>query len=492
MKKTNPPPQQETIEVAAQTPQQDPRLQKILTLLGLMKNARHKARRSEFEFLMVNQTFNLIAYRSCVHWLWDGHDMGLRAASGLVQVDPNGPYALWLGRVVKNFLQENGKKILLSKDEGEDASGETGKEFGYARVLAITPEMCQPEDKAEWKNWSAAYAIILVFLNDEGNIFGGLWIDRDVAFHELDLAFLEDLGDSYAHILNQFEKLDKFSAGKAIGRRIFRLSRARAVQVAAVIFVVLCLPVRMSITAPAEIVAHDPWMVSVPFDGIIEDVVVSPGQIVKQGDVLARMDGTVLRNKSELATHQLATAEIALTKTERESFSDRAKLAELGILRAQSEQKAAEKKYADEMLEKIEIKAERDGVVIFSDANSLRGKPVQTGEQIMQLADPSDSELMIRVPVDSMIRIDETIPAKFFLNVNPLHFREANYRSIGYQATPDPDGLLTYKVRARFDAEGENPRIGWTGTGKVYGDRSIMAFNILRRPIATLRRKLGI
>ena len=152
----------------------------------------------------------------------------------------------------------------------------------------------------------------------------------------------------------------------------------------------------------------------------------------------------------------------------------------------------SEKKFAAELLAQSEIRAARDGVAIFSDANGLRGKPVRTGEQIMLLADPQDSELLIRIPVEAMIQINEDVPATFFLNVSPLGFRDAKYDSISYQASLDPDGLLTYKVRARFDKDGTVPRVGWTGTGKVYGHRTIMAYNIFRRPLVTLRRKLGV
>ena len=56
----------------------------------------------------------------------------------------------------------------------------------------------------------------------------------------------------------------------------------------------------------------------------------------------------------------------------------------------------------------------------------------------------------------------------------------------------DAGGLLTYKIRGNFIAPEEEIRIGWTGTGKVYGDRTLFIVNILRRPITTLRRKLGI
>ena len=51
---------------------------------------------------------------------------------------------------------------------------------------------------------------------------------------------------------------------------------------------------------------------------------------------------------------------------------------------------------------------------------------------------------------------------------------------------------MTYKIRGKFTDKNENMRIGWTGTGKVYGKWTILGFNILRRPLVAIRSKLGI
>lgn len=464
----------------------DGRFQLLLTLIALLKGARHKAKKSELEFMMVNQTFNLVPYRHAVYWEWDGENVTATAMSGLVQVDPGGPYTLWLKRVIGHILN----KKFPNKGSAGDAGA--GNKDSFIVHFPVVPADCENRDQEEWTQWISAQALMLAMRDMHGNVMGGLWLDREEPFTDLEMAVLDDLADGYAHVLHHFD--DTKIAGRRISgwKSLFSLSRSNAVRVLAVLVVVMFLPVRMSATAPAEIIAKKPDIISVPFDGVIEKVEVVPGQAVKAGDLLARMDSTILSNKTEIAASESQTAEIALQKTERESLADRSKLAEIAILKAQLDQRTTEQKFAGDMLERSEIRAARDGIVIFSDPNALQGQPVHTGEQIMLLADPQDSELLIRVPVDSMIEINESIPARFFLNVTPLGSRRATYESIGYQATPDPDSLMTYKIRARFTGNGTAPRIGSTGTGKVYGDRTILVFNILRRPIITLRRKLGL
>ncbi len=456
------------------------RFQLLLTLLTILKSIRHKAKKTELEFLMVNQTFNMVPYRHCVYWEFESGKPVVKAASGLVQIDPDGPYTQWLVRVVDEF----------SAKQTHKKTGDAARD-NYISLLPLTESDCPEQDRGDWKKWISPHALLVTMNDVHGKAFGGLWLDREVPFGTLETALLEDLFDGYAHQLQRFQN-DPSEKKASRWRSIFKLSGSRLRLVLLVALIILCLPVRMSVNAPAEIVASKPYMINMPFDGVIDEIKVVPGQNVKEGDVLLTLDSTVLRNRLAMAEGELRAADTALTKTERESLADRTKLAEIAILRAQQEQKASEMQFARELLERAEIKADRDGIVIFSDPSALRGKPVQTGEQIMLLADPEDSELLIRIPVSSMIVIDEDVPAKFFLNVTPLGFNKATYESIGYQATPDADGLLTYKVRARFTDPSDKPRIGWTGTGKVYGSRTILAFNILRRPLVAMRSKLGI
>ena len=472
---------QDKSSTSTQTAELDRKFQILLTLISLLKSARHKVKKTELEFLMINQTFNLVPYRHCVYWEWNSEMVSIAAVSGLIQIDPSGPYPLWLKKVIGHTI----KNKLSGKNVDETGQNE------FTLLFTVDSSDYEETERKEWSQWVSAHALMLVMKDRHGDVMGGLWIDREEPFADLEKAVLEDLGDGYAHALHRFIDAEANRRGASF-KSVLSLSRSNTIRFFLAFLAVMVFPVRMSATVPAEVVAKNPIVVSVPMDGVIQKIEVFPGQPVRKGDVLVRMDNTILKNKVEMAVSDAQAAEMALAKTERESLSDKTKLADIAILKAQIQQKNVEQKFAEEMLEKSEIKADRDGIVIFSDVNALQGKPAHTGEQLMLLADPKDSELLLRVPVESMIEIDEKIPAKFYLNVMPIGSIEATYESIGYQASPDPDGLMTYKIRAKLTDVGEKPRIGSTGTGKVYGGRTIMAFNILRRPFITLRHKLGI
>ena len=456
------------------------KFQLLLTLITLLKNARHKSKKTELEFLMVNQTFNLTSYSNCVYWELNKKKITIKNISGLVQIDADGPYTQWLKRVIKNYIHKN-KKTLFAHEKNEQ------KQESFTKLTRINKEDCKASEQDDWNKWVTDNAFLMVMLNDHNDIIGGLWLDKENDFNQLEKAIFEDLGDGYAHALQSFNNKNNSRSSSS-----FSISGLKTKLFFLGLIAVLFIPVNMSATAPAEVIAKKPDSINIPFDGVIDKIEVSPGQQVKAGDVLVRMDSTLLKNKVSLTSGELRAAEISLEKTERESMKDRSKLAEIAILKAQLSQKKIEVEFAQEMLKLANIIAERDGIVIFDEVNSLQGKPAQTGEQIMQLANLKNRELMIRIPVSSMIRINENIPARFFLNVNPFDSQEVEYKSIGYQATPDAGGLLTYKIRGTFTDSQKDARIGWTGTGKVYGEKTILGINLLRRPITTLRRKLGV
>lgn len=62
-----------------------------------------------------------------------------------------------------------------------------------------------------------------------------------------------------------------------------------------------------------------------------------------------------------------------------------------------------------------------DGVIFYDDRHSWEGRPVTTGERIMQLLDPEDTMLRIDVPVKGMTPLAPAMALRFFLILTLLH-----------------------------------------------------------------------
>ena len=82
------------------------------------------------------------------------------------------------------------------------------------------------------------------------------------------------------------------------------------------------------------------------------------------------------------------------------------------------------------------------------------------------------------------------------LQIAPLEPLSARLVQTSYQAVLSPDGIASYRLRARFVIEDSAraarlARIGLRGTAKLFGDRAPLGYYLFRRPLASLRQWTG-
>lgn len=438
-------------------------MDKALQFLDVQKQALLAPDLDGLGFVLTNRIQPLIACKQAVFWVRDLRGIRLLAASGNASIDDNGPYAQWLAAVLKAHV--------LNSDE---------------TVVILDTKSISDEERKGWAQYGPPSAMVIVLRDDKGTIKGGLWLERDAAPVEAEQTLAAEMSVPFSRalMLLMLQRRDVWS------KVLAKLGRYKVAIWIALVCLAL-MPVRLTITAPAEIVAQSPQVVTVPFDGTLESINVDPGDAVKAGDVLAVMDRVLLAADERTARQELESARSALARLRRESLTAPEKKAELNRLQGEIETRRIEHEYARTLLQRAEITAPVDGVAVLSDKNTLTGQPVRTGQRIMDIADPAQAELLVRVPVDAMMPLSEGADLRFFLNVAPLSGGRASIKTIGYQASPDPDGLLTYKIRAALQ-DGEERRIGWKGTAKIYGSWSVLSYAVLRRPLAALRSMTGL
>lgn len=322
-------------------------------------------------------------------------------------------------------------------------------------------------------------------LSRSGVAFAGLLQARETVWSEADTAVSTRLAETYAHAWREL-------AGKGhIARRPLR-PRLLSAALAVTALGALALPVPMTALAPAEVVAADPMIVAAPIEGVIESIDVDAGQIVKPGDVLFRLNDTVLRNKVEVARREVAVTEARIKQASILAMSDARGRHEIGIAEAELELKRAELKFASEMLERTIIKAGRSGVAAYADRKTLIGRPVATGERIMEVADPAAVELRIDVAMPDAVALLPAGRVKLFLDIDPLTPRHARIVRSDYKARPGDSDVLAFRTFARFDTGEQTPRIGLRGTAQISGEQTLLGIFLFRRPLASARQYLGL
>ncbi len=102
---------------------------------------------------------------------------------------------------------------------------------------------------------------------------------------------------------------------------------------------------------------------------------------------------------------------------------------------------------------------------MFADAERLTGRPVQTGERLMEIADPNQAELRIELAVGDAIALEPGADIALFLDSDPLQRHTARLERSAYEAQPTAGGQLAYRLDANFTEA--PPRIGLRGTAKI-------------------------
>lgn len=422
--------------------------------LALEQRARAAPNIEQLAYSMVNESQSLFGFRHAA-LLIAGK---VRALTGISVVEPNAPFVA--------FVERAGAQLVARQQT--------------AVAAPVARDTLAAQEQADWLELSATQAFWLPLRDRQGEPFGGLWLAREQPWSEAEQALLSQLGDSYAHAWLALQP-----------RKPWRLRwpRRRVLAIVVTLLVLLLVPVRQSVLAPAEVVPLNGRVVTAPLDGVIAEFLVKPNQPVEAGDLLVRFDATTLKAQADVAERSLNVAEAELKASAQRAFADVEAKSRLDLLAARVEQKRAERNYAQELLARSEVRAERAGIAVFADAERWTGKPVQTGERLMEIADPRQAELRIELAVGDAIDLEPGAEVALFLDSDPLDRHAARLERLAYESQTSAAGQLAYRLDASFTEA--PPRIGLRGTAKLFGQRVPLALYLLRRPLAALRQRVG-
>lgn len=446
----------------ASPPPREPARSGFELLLKTESEARRAATVGELQFLIANETMKLARARQVFVLTGTGMKPRIDQVSSIGKVDRDAPRLRWIESLV----------AALGADTGLDKM----REF-------VLPAYCQPDD-LEHKEYPYRFILWVPLTTRDKKVFAGMLLSREVPWNEQDVIVSGRLSETYAHAWLAL-------AGRRKVAPRFKLSwlgAAAIVSVAAAGFI----PVPLTVLAPTEVTAIDPRVVAAPMDGVIENILVAPNQQVGDHQVLVRLAATALRNDLAVSERNIEVAEARLKQVTQSAVADPRMRAELAVARSELALAQAKRDYARDLLNRSEIPAPSAGVAVFSDPREWIGRPVATGERIMEIADPGRIELRIDLPVADAIALKEGAKVRAFLDSDPLKPMDAVVRSVSFEAQTIENNTMAYRIYATLAAGEAATRLGTRGTAQVYGDKVPLAFYLLRRPVAAMRQWLGI
>ena len=438
---------------------------KIARLISLEKKTREAKSKDELNFIVVNETREIIDYTTSFLLLKSATDkFHINAISDIASIDRTAPLVTFVESIINHKTKKDLKEIE-----------------------SIDLEQFSKKIKKQKPKNIPQYLLCIPIFSPQRGLQGYLLLARNKNFNENENELVQHLSRTYGHAYNTF--LTNFSIKNFLKKNFTGKKRWITISVIILIFL---FPVRMTSTAPVEVVAKNPFLITSPFDGVVKKIIANNNDQTKPGDLLVLLEDIDLSNEFNLAKQSLQVAEKELLRTRQSSFTDNEQKSRLAELVAQVDLKRVELKSAERKLKNSKIYSEKKGVVIVDRKSDWQGKPVAVGEKILTIADPNNIEFLIWLPVKDSIVINQDANTNIFLDINPMSSYKGNIIRSTYEPELSPEEVLSYKLISSFKGNRDTPRIGLRGTAKVYGNRTILFYYLFRKPITFIRQLIGI
>jgi multidrug efflux pump subunit AcrA (membrane-fusion protein) len=222
-----------------------------------------------------------------------------------------------------------------------------------------------------------------------------------------------------------------------------------------------------------------------PHEGLLESTLVEPGEVVKKGQVLARMDGrdigfqiaNVLAEKNRAAKEHdayLAKGEI--------SESLRADLERLGL--------DAELNLLKHKQQNLQIKSATDGVVLSGSLDKRENYPVTLGQTLYEIGPLSPLRVELAIPAEEVMHVTTGQMVKFRFD----GFGTATITGTVDKLRPSStirDDENVFIAEVILPNEDGQVRPGMKGFARVYGREHSLGWTLFHRPWEKIMTAIG-
>ncbi len=249
-----------------------------------------------------------------------------------------------------------------------------------------------------------------------------------------------------------------------------------AMVIAGLLLVTLLLPVSYRVRCHCTVEPDVRRFAVAPFDGTVLKGFVRPGDEVKKGQVLARMDGRALRYEmAEVsAEHSIAIKQRAIELADRDI--PKMLLAELDGQRLQAEQDLLDFKR-----DNLQIKSPVDGVVLTGSLENAEASAVRTGDVLFEVGALNRKLIHIEVPADEVAQVAPGQHVTVWIQGReslPLRGQIARVRP--QSELKNADNVFIAELLVENDDVALLP--GMQGSARINGKTHSLGWNLFHKP----------
>ncbi len=325
-----------------------------------------------------------------------------------------------------------------------------------------------------------------------GRIAGAITLERTATpFSAREIALCEDAA-SFAGPLLELKR-DAMCAwwrrlGRALQTRAALLrepghagTKVVAAALAAALVAATLLPLDYRVSAPARLEGSVQRVIAAPADGFLQRANVRAGDSVHAGQVLAELAGEDLqleqrRRMSELRQHENAYKG-AMARSDR---------GQMVLHQARAGEAQAMLELIEGQLERAQIVAPFDGVVIKGDLTQNLGAPVTRGEVLLTLSPAGSFRLIVEVDEADIGAVRPGQTGRLVLAASPdqsLDFEVLRVIPMAVSA----EARNYFEVEAALDSRGQALRPGLRGVAKIDAGTHTMWWMLSHRALDWLR-----
>jgi hypothetical protein len=291
-------PREEAVDDAAErasSPAGEPRNSGAVALLQLQAEMRKARNSAELGYFIANEARGVLRAQQIIVLARNHRQyMAVHTVSSLTSVERSAPLILWFELMMKSLETSSGLDRIAEFDAGTYASAfdDIKKSYPLRNLL--------------WVPWPAGV----------GPVNGGMLLARAAPWNEQEIKLASYLGGAFAHAWTAIERpRAKLVLSRLLGRRTLTLAAIIAI-------FAMIVPVPMTALAPVEVSPRDTYIVTPGIDGVVKSVHVEPNSPIKTGQVLVTLVDTILKNRDEIADHEVQVADSKYKKASLLAFVD--------------------------------------------------------------------------------------------------------------------------------------------------------------------------
>lgn len=259
-----------------------------------------------------------------------------------------------------------------------------------------------------------------------------------------------------------------------------------ALTIAAVLMVAMLFPAAYRVKADVRIEPQSPRVVSAPFEALIQDVLVHPGDVVNAGQTLLTLDGRPLRLE-----RQSLEAEIYQSAKQKDISLAAGRIAESQQAQLKYQQLLRRRDLIDRRLEQLTVLSPIDGVIVSGDLRRSVGASLELGRVLMEIA-PLDRVLVeIAIPEYEISMVKQNAKARIRVDASGAPTIDQSITEI-YPAGELRDDKVVFISLIELGNSDGAFRPGMTGKATVYGDYRPFVWPYMRRAIDQITWLVGL